>query len=197
MLRKERILRQSGLTVFNRGTIANLLGVGYASTNPILYRLVCAGVLTRLKRDRYVLTERATEETRKVANELVKPSAISLWTALSDAGITTQVPHVIQSVTPKRSADITRIGSPSFKYFHLPRDLYFGAMPDDAGIFRMPPEKALLDLLTVQRGSLDWDSINLRELDRAMLRRLTRRFPAWVRRAIAASPLKDISPPPG
>jgi predicted transcriptional regulator len=165
--------------------------VTYASTNPILDRLVRAGILLRLRRDRYVLAEQAVAETRKIANELVKPSAISLWTALSDAGLTTQVPRVVQSVTPKRSVQtdtLTMKGLPSFQYVHLSEALFFGMQIDSAGIFRMPPEKAFLDLLFVQRGTVDRDSIDISRLDRSLLLRFADRFPPHVRRALLPFP---------
>ncbi|TSC58808.1 MAG: putative transcriptional regulator, TrmB [Candidatus Peregrinibacteria bacterium Greene0416_19] len=186
---KERLLRQSGLAVFDRRVIANLLGVAYPSTNPILDRLVRAGILTRLRRDRYVLNETAAARTRKIANELVKPSAISLWTALSDAGITTQAPRTVQSVTPKRPVDVAPDNLPMFQYVHLPPVLYAGIVLDGDGVFRMPPEKALLDLLYVQGGALDWSSMDLKRLNRAMLRRMAGLFPERVRLALIASPL--------
>src|SRR4051812_9118083 len=116
MLKKFLQLRQSGLAVFNRKDVANILGLSYPSTNPALDRLVRAGVLLRLRRDRYVLAEDAAGTTRKIANDLVRPSAISLWTALCDAGVTTQVPRTIQSVTPRRPAQIEREGLPAFQY---------------------------------------------------------------------------------
>jgi len=189
MLEKYRSLRQSGLAVFDRKAVANILHLSYPSTNPVLDRLVRAGVLTRLKRDRYVLTETIGEGTRKIANDLVKPSALSLWTSLSDAGVTTQVPRTIQSVTPKRSALIERGDLPTFQYAHLPQDLFFAASLGSDGVFRMPPEKALLDLLYVQRGAVDWQSIDCKRLDRSLLRSFASRFPRLVTQALASSPL--------
>lgn len=174
--------------MFDRKAIANILGVSYASTNPILDRLVRAGILLRLRRDRYVLAEQAGTQTRKIANELIKPSAISLWTALSDAGLTTQVPRVVQSVTPKRpvlieTGTMTQ-GLPSFQYVHLPEKLFFGMRPDEAGIFRMPPEKAFLDLLFVQRGAVDLSSIDVTRLHRPLLLHFAARFPSFVQSAL-------------
>lgn len=140
-----------------------------------------AGILLRLRRDRYVLAESAATATRKIANELIRPSAISLWTALNDAGLTTQVPQAVQSVTPKRSAEIAHVGLPSFQYVHLPETLFFGMQLDASGIFRMSPEKALLDLLFVQRGTIDWESVDVRRLDRSLLLRFAEAFPSSVR----------------
>ncbi|MBI3619266.1 hypothetical protein HY213_04525 [Candidatus Peregrinibacteria bacterium] len=187
MLQKYRLLRQSGLAVFDRKAIANILGVSFPSTNPILDRLVRAGILLRLKRDRYVLAEDAPGKTRKIANELVKPSALSLWTVLSDSGLTTQVPRTIQSVTTKRPVEIESDGLPTFQYAHLPATLSFGASPGNDDVFRMSPEKALLDLLYVQHGSLDWSSIDLERLDLALLRRMADRFPIDIQRILASS----------
>ncbi len=163
--------------------------MAFPSTNPILDRLVRAGILTRLRRDRYALTEELPARTRKIANDLVKPSALSLWTSLSDAGVTTQVPRVIQSVTPARSTTIDRTALPSFQYVHLPPSLFFGMQLDTEGVFRMPPEKAILDLLYFQHGAIDWESIDARRLDATILERMAQRFPQRIRDALASSPL--------
>jgi hypothetical protein len=105
MRQKDRLLRQSGLFVFDRKAVANILDVGYASTNPILDRLVRAGALTRIRRDRYALTEAMRPYARKIANEIVKPSALSLWTVLSDAGLSASpLPRNWRSPTAGSSA---------------------------------------------------------------------------------------------
>jgi predicted transcriptional regulator of viral defense system len=184
MLRKYRLLRDSGIVVFDRKSVANILGLRYASTNPVLDRLVRSGVLRRLRRDRYVLPETIPEKSCKIANELVKPSCISLWTALSNAGMTTQVPREVQSVTTKRATLIEGEELPSFRYVHLPENLFFGFTPDEGGTFRSDPEKALLDLLYAQRGRVDWESIAVGEFDRTRLRTYAQRFPLWIRRAL-------------
>lgn len=186
MYKKYRALRESGLVVFNRRVLASILGVSYASTNPILHRLVAKGILLHLKRDCYVLADRVGE-TRKIANELVKPSCISLWTALSDAGLTTQVPRVIQSTTIKRPCMIEKAGLPTFQYVHFPEKLSFGFAPDAEGIFRAEPEKALLDILFVQRGSIDWESLDLTKFNRTLLEAYAKRFPPRVSRSLPTS----------
>lgn len=187
MLRKYQLLRDSRLAVFDRRSIANILGLSYASTNPVLDRLVRKGVLMRLRRDRYVLPERIADTSRKIANDLVKPSCISLWTALSDAGATTQVSREVQSVTPKRSAVIEGPGTPTFRFVHLPEHLFFGFAPDEEHVFRTTSEKALLDLLYVQRGRVDWESLVLKKFDQTRIRAYAQRFPAWVQRALPSS----------
>lgn len=184
MFSKYQKLRQSGLVVFDRKAIANLLGLKYASTTPVLDRLVRKEILLHLKRDCYVLPEALQEVNRKIANELVKPSYISLWTALHDAGVTTQVPRIVQSVTPKRSQTIEHETAPTFTYDHLPERLCFGYIVDEERVFRMRPEKALLDLLYVQQGMIDWESIDCTMFDIGTLRSMVKRFPPRVRRAL-------------
>ncbi len=187
MLRKYRLLRDSGLIVFDRRSAANILSLRYASTNPVLDRLVKKKVLVRLRRDRYVLPEQITEQSRKIANELIKPSCISLWTALSDAGFVTQMPREVQSVTTKRSAIIERDGLPTFSYMHLPDQLFFAVTIDKERILRAGPEKALLDIIYIQRGNFDWESATADKFDRVLLRKYCRRFPQWVKNALPPS----------
>ena len=185
MIQKYTRLRDSGITVFDRRTIANILRIVYASTNPILNRLVEKGILLRLKRDKYVLAYNASDSSRKIANELVKPSYISLWTALNDVGISTQFPRMVQSVTYKRSQTIgEKDDLLTFEYQCLPERLYFGYELDTERIFRAKPEKALLDLLYVQKGSIDWDSIAIEDLDLDILCKMAKKFPPRVRNVI-------------
>src|SRR5262249_17837044 len=104
---------------------------------------------------------------------------------------TTQVPQLIQSVTPGRAAVIEYEGLPAFQYVHLPVSLFFNVQPDETGVLRMSPEKALLDLLTLQRGTLDWTSIDTGGLNRQPTARLASPYPPRVRQALRASPLAD------
>ena len=76
------------------------------------------------------------------------------------------------------------VGQWSAEYF-----VHFGASPDRDGVFRMPPEKALLDLLYVQKGGIDWGSIDTRRLDRGALQSMAACFPTPVRRALSSSPV--------
>jgi len=186
MLKKYRLLRQSGLAVFDRRTVANILGVSYASSNPILYRLVRGGVLVHLRRDCYVLPEDIPGRSRKIANDLVKPSALSLWTVLSDAGVTTQVPRVVQSVTPKPAVVIEEDSNLAFQYAHLPASLFFDVHPDAEGILRVSPEKALLDLLFIQQGAIDWAGIDVSALNRKKLLSFVAAYPRIVQMSLHA-----------
>jgi predicted transcriptional regulator of viral defense system len=184
MILKYQKLVESGLTVFDRRTIANILGLRYASTTPVLNRLVKKGVLVRVKRDCYVLREALSKSTRKIANELVKPSYVSLWTALNDAGCTTQVPWIVQSVTPKRSQTIDTQKGPAFIYQRLPEKLFFGWELDDGSVLRATPEKALLDLLYVQKSGIDEESIIRQRFDWESLTKMAKRYPLRVQRTI-------------
>jgi predicted transcriptional regulator of viral defense system len=183
-----QLLRQSGLSVFNRTAIMHILQIEYSTTNPTLYRLVERGVLKRLKRNCYVLADNIDEQREQIANQLVQPSYISLWTALLDAELTTHAARAIQSVTPKRSQVISHDGY-TWDYAHLPQHLWLDTVIDDHSIVRASPEQALLDLLAIQKGSIDWQSIRLKEFDQDKLLLLSQHFPARVQRALRSSPL--------
>jgi predicted transcriptional regulator of viral defense system len=181
MVLKLKKLQESGIVVFDRRAIANVLNLQYASTNPVLDRLVKNGILLRLKRDCYVLAERITS-TRKISNDLVKPSYISFWTALNDAGITTQSPQILQSATTKRSQIINHSLTPSFEYKRLPQNLFFGYLVDGNNVLRASPEKALLDLLYVQKSGIDIESLNISALCSDKLKCMINPYPLRVRR---------------
>jgi hypothetical protein len=143
--------------------------------------------LTRLKRGLYARTEQLAYldqiELFRIANFLQVPSYISLQTALSYHGITTQLQRgFFESISMKR----TRAFEARPFAFHFTRirpDLY-GGFEKREGAFIALPEKALLDslyLASLGRYSVDFSAVDMTKISRHVLVKLGRLFPLRTR----------------
>jgi predicted transcriptional regulator of viral defense system len=173
---------------FSHEDVANLLGIKKGSAAVLCARYVKRGLLTRLKRDLYVRTESLphlnTMDLYRVANLLQVPSYVSLMTALSHYGVTTQIQRgFVESVCMKRTTAFER-GGIAFRYLKVSTALY-GGFVKDQGAFIASPEKALLDALylaSMGRYGLDATSLDLDKLDQKNLVRLTGNYPLKTQR---------------
>ncbi len=128
--------------------VARTLGIQKESARVYCSRQVKAGLFLRMKKDFYVSANawRKNDESDflVLANFLQVPSYISLMTALSNHGITTQVQrNWHESVSVKRSITYDVEGH-EFHYHKLKKELYFG-FEKIRGVFMARPEKALVD----------------------------------------------------
>ena len=123
---------------------------------------------------------------RRLANFIQTPSYVSLLTALSFYGFTTQIPQEIcESVSPIRRA-VYAVEGFRFAYFLLKPSCYCGFERRD-DIFIARPEKALCDSLHLASfGSyaFDADAIDRERFDRKELQRAVEPFPQRTRRAL-------------
>ena len=168
---------------FSHEDVAALLGIKKESAAVLCARYVKKGLLTRLKRDIYVRTEAlarlTTIDLYRIANLLQVPSYVSLTSALSYYGVSSQVQRgFVESISIKRSKALER-GGASFRYFKVSPGLY-GGFVKKQGVFIATPEKGMLDALylaSIGRYSLDAASLDLEKLDRAAMDRLALGYP--------------------
>lgn len=172
---------------FSHEDVADILGIKKESAAVLCSRYVKKGLLTRLKRDLYMRTEAlarlTTVDLYRIANLLQVPSYVSLMSALSYYGVSSQVERsFVESVSIKRSKALDR-GGASFRYFKV-REALYGGFVKDQRVFIATPEKAMLDALylaSMGRYSLDSSSLDLDKLDRAALHRLALDYPMKTR----------------
>ena len=169
---------------FSHEDVAGLLAIKKESAAVLCTRYVMKGLLTRLKRDLYVRTETlahlATTDLYRIANLLQVPSYVSLMTALSYHGVSTQVQRgFVENVSTKRTRAFDS-GGIVFRYLKVSTPLY-GGFVKDQGAFIASPEKALLDsiyLASMGRYVLDLPSLDLSKLDRKRLIHLAANHPS-------------------
>jgi len=175
---------------FSHEDVAELLKIKKESAAVLCTRYVKKGLLTRLKRDLYVRTETLARlgamDLFQIANFLQVPSYISLMTALSHYGVTTQVQRgFVESVSIKRTKAFMR-GGTAFRYLKVGAALY-GGFVKDQGVFIASPEKALIDsiyLATMGRYTLDVASLDLSKLDREKLNQLVANHPPKTQKSL-------------
>jgi predicted transcriptional regulator of viral defense system len=175
---------------FSLEDVAHVLGLQPASAAVLCSRYVKKGLLTRLKRGVYTRTEQLTHLAQvdlfRIANFLQVPSYISLMTALSYHGMTTQVQRGFFESISIRRTKTSQVGQLTFHYVKVRPDLYTGFEKVE-GAFVALPEKALLDsfyLSSIGRYSFDTSSIDLAKVDKEVLADLSLLFPAKARKCM-------------
>lgn len=175
---------------FGHEEISRVLGISLQSSRVSANRYVKHGLLIRIKRNMYVLTEKwrtlEREEKFILANLLQVPSYISLMTALDYYEISTQMQRdFIESVALKRTKEIEAENS-IFTYTKINTNLYKGFKKEE-GFFIAVPEKAFLDafyLMSLGRYSFDIASIDFNKLNRDETFRLIKMFPAKIQKVM-------------
>jgi len=146
-LRLLRALAEEGKLVFSTfeaREAAVRAGIPKGYLYELLHHMTQSGLLTRLRRGLYATSEVASGTPQAhpfaIATHLVRPSAISHWSALSHHGLTDQVPRVVTAFTPKkvvtpsmRSADhigsahhAWKIAGVAYEYVSVRKDNFFG-----------------------------------------------------------------------
>jgi len=172
---------------FSLDDVAYTLGIQPGSAAVLCSRYVKKGLLVRLKRGLYARTEQlrnyGQQDLFRLANFLQVPSYISLTTALSYHGLTTQVQRgFFESISLKRTRKF-EVGQFTFLYSKISLDLYKGFERVE-DVFIALPEKALLDslyLASLGRYSLDTSALDLTKVNGEVLENLSSFFPSRVR----------------
>lgn len=165
-------LKQKGFQIFSTSDFAKHLKISKRKATLLLTRNTRKKYFTRLIRDLYCITSEPLS-TLSIANAAVRPSYISLDTALSYYKIIPETVYAVTSITTRHSKSMT-INNIEYKYHQLNKKLYFGVRSIKEGdfyIFMVDKEKALLDYLYfVARGKrilndrLDMKIINKKRL---------------------------------
>lgn len=124
-----------------------------ASVRRQLSRLVASGRLLQLRRGLYALAppyQKSRPHPFLVANRIMRPSYVSLQSALAHHGLIPEHVPVVTSITTSRPG---RWSNPlgDFEYRHIKTALFFGYRLEEVGEGQQAliaaPEKALLDLI--------------------------------------------------
>ncbi|MFZ0451943.1 MAG: type IV toxin-antitoxin system AbiEi family antitoxin domain-containing protein [Desulfatiglandaceae bacterium] len=169
---------------FSRDEVAHILGVQLDSASVLLHRYMKKGLVTRLKRGLYARTEVLERlefpDLFRISNILQVPSYVSLYTALSFFGITTQMQrNYVEAISLKRTRYF-RAGRFTFRFARIRHSLYGGFLREE-GMFIASPEKAFLDvcyLASLGRYRPDIPSLDLGKLDRKKIDELADPYPS-------------------
>ena len=152
---------ESGFYFFKIMTLKDILEIKKESTLfSVVRKLVRAGVLTKIEKNKYVLKSAKVSDFA-LANFLYSPSYISFESALNFYGILSQFPYEISSATPKKSVQ-KEFEEKIFTYTKIKSELFWGYEKIENFLIALP-EKALLDqIYLVAKGQ---KNINLDEID--------------------------------
>ena len=183
-------LEQINKPYFTNADIARVLGITMRSANVSATRYCEQGYIIRVKRGLYVLKNiwknLGEKDLFSLANILQVPSYISLGSALSYYGITTQLQQgYIESIALKRTKSVNIVDT-SFTYTRIGKELYSGFIREQ-DFFIALPEKAFLDTLYLSimgRYSFDISAIDKGKLDHANLEKLGKLYSIKVRREV-------------
>lgn len=181
-------LRKIRSLYFTYNEVAEALSIRPASARVLCSRYVAGNRLIRLKRNVYMLKERWAyldqNQIMRVANIIQVPSYISLTTALSYYGYTTQrQQNFVESVCLNRTYNRIVEGI-EFNYTKVSRPYYSG-FDKLNGVFLASPEKALADALyltSLGRYSLDFAALERAKLNRKRLKTLLAGYPEKTRK---------------
>lgn len=165
---------------FTVSDLEMILGLKRKSLYVTLNRLTKSGVLTRLKKNVYVVFT-GDIDAEKIANEIYYPSYLSFEKALSVYGILSQIPFTLTFATARPSKKLT-IANTEIEYSHIRKSLFFG-YEVKKGKYIALPEKALLDeLYMVSRGlrTLNMSELDLKEINKARLNEFAKKFPPYI-----------------
>lgn len=157
-----------------------LTGLDEKALRQACWRLGRKGLLTHVGGGWYTHAFRQAR-LEEVAAVLVRPSYVSLESALVAAGVTTQPSAPLTCITTA-AAQTRRTPLGEIHYHSIKPDLFWGFERRQT-LLEAFPEKALLDLIYLARKSGDrvWLDIDPARLNAARLREFAARFPATVR----------------
>lgn len=180
-----RLLQRHHLRCFTTADLRAIAGMKTSAAAQALRRLAAQELVVRIRRGLWVLAPTEALSLYEAVPYLAAPwpACVSLYSALADAGVVEEIPHLVYGVTAGRSLKIHTSLGPVHLH-HLPARFLWGYRTKTAGQVRYPvadPEKAFLDLLylsLVPRTGLRPPPRRTRRLplDRTLLKRYAARF---------------------
>ena len=149
-----------------------------------LHRFINRGLIGRIKRNLYYLKGKEVDEMY-IANQIYKPSYISLEYALNSYGIIPDVPFAVTSVSLTTTKNVkTSMGS--FYYSKIKKSLYFGfknveSFEKDYYMLVAEKEKALLDYFYIRKIKTTAElRLSLEDINKKKYYKFAKYFPKWV-----------------
>ncbi len=138
-------LSDNQLPVFSIDDATKILHKPKSHVWLFLHRCMKNGLIGRVERGLYYVSARANEY--EIASNVVQPSYISMVSALSYYGLTTQIPRVVYVVSTKRHKPIKNVQGFDIVFKRIKKTLLFGYCKKSGGnVFMADPEKAIVDI---------------------------------------------------
>lgn len=143
------VMTDHDLLIFGPQEVRRLLDVSSRNAYRILTNMQNKGLVHRLARGEYVLTEiYDSRDTYDLASHLEPASYVGFWSALHFHGLTEQVPRTIFLAVTKQKRS-RHIHGQEIRFVRVSPDTFFG-YDQYNGVVASDPEKTLLDCLRLQ-----------------------------------------------
>ena len=143
-------LRESPMVVFTVKDIARIINKNERYSSLVLFRLKKRNLLLEIEKGKYCLKD---APVLAIASNLVFPSYISFLSALSFYKATTQIPAVIEAVSPKIKKEII-FQNYKIKFYKMEKKKIFGyskVFVEGKSAFIAEQEKLILDCLFLKQ----------------------------------------------
>ncbi|MGC8729273.1 MAG: type IV toxin-antitoxin system AbiEi family antitoxin domain-containing protein [Elusimicrobiales bacterium] len=163
--------------------VAKVLDISIESARVFVTRQSKKEIFIKLKKNCYSFEQRwglnKEEDFFAISSILRVPSYISLLTALSYYGVTTQVPQDrFESITILSTKNY-EIKDKNFKFYKVKGEFFNGFLKKD-NYFIAEKEKAFIDaiyLYSFGKYSLDLSSIDIKKLDKSLIFKIAKKYP--------------------
>lgn len=163
--------------------VAKVLDISIESARVFVTRYSKKGLFIKIKKNCYSFEQRwylnKEEDFFVISSILRVPSYVSLVTALSYYGITTQIPQdSFESITIL-STKKYEIKGKCFRFYKIKKDFFNGFIKKD-NYFIAKKEKAFIDaiyLYSFDKYSLDLSSIDTKKLDKYLISKIIKKYP--------------------
>ena len=135
-------LRESRIPVCTVNTASRMIGKDVGYTSLFLHRLKNRGVLKMIEKGKYALPD---ADVNAVASNLITPSYISLLSAYSIHGLTTQIPVEIQVLTTHNKRSVV-YDNTTIRFIKVRPYMVYGILKT-GGVSVAEKEKAVADSL--------------------------------------------------
>jgi len=160
---------------FTSNDIVKITKLPLSSVYVLLNRLVQQGELIRLATNCYILPEWISD-LDLIANQLVFPSYLSFESALSQAGVLSQIQYTLTFATIFKTKNLI-IGDRQAVYRQIQPGLFRNYFQRSDRLWIAEPEKALFDLIYFNRlgkskidfASFDDSKLNISQLEKMLM----------------------------
>ncbi|MFA4839898.1 MAG: hypothetical protein WC703_10540 [Candidatus Neomarinimicrobiota bacterium] len=169
--------REINKLYYTNADVVKITELTPSSVNVLLNRLVKQKELIRLTTNCYILPER-NSDIPLIANQLVFPSYLSFESALSLAGVLSQIPYTLTFATILKTKHI-RLGDRKIEYRQIQSNLFQDYVQRSDGLWIAEPEKALFDLIYFTRlgkSKADLSTLDYSKIDPQRLEKMLTKF---------------------
>lgn len=140
-----KFLNENSMPVFTLDDAVKILHNKREYVRLFLHRAVKTNLISRAERGLYYVKGRSNEY--EIASHILYPSYISMVSALSYYGLTTQIPNVVYVISTKRHKTIRNVFGFNITFRKIKDEMMFGYHKESSGnIFIADPEKAIVDI---------------------------------------------------